>query len=187
MKEDPSLSEIISNWPVPGEYLLEIGRVAQTWVILENYVDVCLGKLTGFQITDVRPFIVLRHASFPQKLDALDALCHFIHENSNDDEPGKRLKHHKEVTAKIRSVQNSRNKLMHNVIGKHEEKDGFQLLSGTARGKVKLDASDVRPETIRKVAMDIHLALLDLHELITGVRIPPLWERKGTPYENYKE
>ena len=65
-----------SGWPVPDEFLIEIGRVSALWASLESFLNVCLGKLAGFNdLNDPKPFILITHSSFPQRLDILGALC----------------------------------------------------------------------------------------------------------------
>jgi len=67
------------DWPAPDEYLLELGRVSALWASLETQLDIGLGELAGFNdMADPRPFILVRHTSFPQKLDMLSALCKLL-------------------------------------------------------------------------------------------------------------
>ena len=37
-----------SDWPVPDKFLTEFGRVAALWACLESFLNICLGKLAGF-------------------------------------------------------------------------------------------------------------------------------------------
>ncbi|MDE2030024.1 MAG: hypothetical protein KGI97_05600, partial [Alphaproteobacteria bacterium] len=76
MKDQDIAAIDFSGWPLPDEYLVEIGRVSAIWVGLESLLNSCLGKLAGFNdIADPKPFILLNHASLPQRLDMLGALC----------------------------------------------------------------------------------------------------------------
>lgn len=59
-----------SAWPLPDEYLIELGRVAALWATLESFLNICIGKLAGFnEFSDPKPFILVNHASVPQKID----------------------------------------------------------------------------------------------------------------------
>jgi len=48
MKNDELAKIDFSGWPIPDNYLVEIGRVALLWAALENLLNLCLGKLAGF-------------------------------------------------------------------------------------------------------------------------------------------
>ncbi|MDP3000061.1 MAG: hypothetical protein Q8N47_21425 [Bryobacterales bacterium] len=64
-----------AGWPLLEEYLVEIGRVAVLWSGLEGFLGICIGKLAGFnELTDPKPFILVNHTSFPQRLDILSTL-----------------------------------------------------------------------------------------------------------------
>jgi hypothetical protein len=38
----------LSGWPISDEYLLEVGRVTVVWAELESLLNMCVGKLAGF-------------------------------------------------------------------------------------------------------------------------------------------
>src|SRR3954471_3632430 len=96
------------DWPLPENWLTEIGRIATLWSSLEGHLDLCLGKLAGFDsLGDFRPFVLLRHSSFPQKLDALSALCGALAIEFPN------LTDYKPVVALLRTAQSGRNKFMH--------------------------------------------------------------------------
>lgn len=76
MKNDEILKLDFDGWPLPDPYLLEIGRVAGLWATLESFLNICIGKLAGFNdLNDPKAFILVTHSSFPQRLDILSALC----------------------------------------------------------------------------------------------------------------
>ncbi|MGD9850904.1 MAG: hypothetical protein AB7T38_06540 [Nitrospirales bacterium] len=121
-----------SDWPLPDKYLIEIGRVSATWVNLENFLGICIGKLAGFdEVTDAKPFILIRHSSVPQKLDILSALCEKLEREHQ------RLAKYKEVVAKLKSAQISRNKFLHNTIGPDPDSKKMIIAQGSARGRLK--------------------------------------------------
>jgi len=163
-----------TGWPLPDEYLLELGRVAALWADLDGYLDLSIGKLAGFaSLGDPRPFILIRHSSFPQKLDILSALCESLLSKFNN------LRIHKEVVSQLKTAQQSRNRFLHNGMSFNKETGQIQIAVGSARGKVKTSVEVVSVADIETASNEIHEALRSLHLLLTGKRIPPIWERKG--------
>jgi len=153
----------LEPWPLPDEFLIELGRISASWVALESYLDLCLGKLAGYNaLLDVRPFIVLRHSSFPQKLDAFEALCDFLQPEFE------RLQNYKVVTSKLRSAQKCRNKYMHNSISRNPDTSAYELAEGSARGKIKTSVAAITPADLNRVAVEIRAAMIELHELVIG-------------------
>src|SRR5580692_3829599 len=92
------------GWPLPNSYLIELGRVAALWSSLVAFLNLCLGKLAGFNDRgDPKPFILVIHSSFPQRLDMLGALCeHLAPAFSN-------LATYKTTIAALRAAQRERN------------------------------------------------------------------------------
>lgn len=165
-----------SGWPLPDEYLIEIGRVSAMWAALEAFLNVCLGKLAGFdQVTDERPFILVTHASVPQRLDMLSALC----EHLSADYP--RLAEHKNVVAKIKSAQASRNKFSHHVIGFDATSGKATIAIGSARGKIKASVQTIEVTDIRRATIEISDAQTALYKLVLGKELPPAWQRRSQP------
>lgn len=165
----------LSDWPIRDDFLLEIGRASALWTSLENLVEMAIGKLAGFDdaVIDERAFILVHHSSFPQKLDALCALCDFL----KDEHP--KLGQYKKVVSTIRAAQSGRNKIVHNGISQNPDTDSFEMALGSARGKIKTDVQKVTLSDLRLISIEIDRASCELFELITGVKIPTVLERKG--------
>src|SRR5271165_5751325 len=69
-----------SGWPIPDDFLTEIGRTAVLWANLESLLNICLGKLAGFdEALDYPVFILITHSSFLQRLQSFGALCEQLH------------------------------------------------------------------------------------------------------------
>ena len=147
--------------PLPDEYLIELGRITALWASLESMLNMCLGKLAGFDpLTDPTPFILITHTSFPQRLDMLGALCEQLGDTYPD------LAEHKDVIGKLKSAQSTRNRYMHNGISYDPERRGHFLAQGSARGKVKTSITPVTVEEIHQAAREVHLASLALYKLV---------------------
>lgn len=159
------------NWPLSIEHLQEIGRVAVLWSSLEAFVNLALGKLAGFDnIFDPKPFIIFAHASFPQRLDILGALC----ENLVSDHP--HLKDYKQVISQLRSAQQIRNKLMHNTISYNPETERVEIAYGSARGKLKTTTDSLELADIKRAVIEISDAQAALYQLILKRKIEPGWK-----------
>ncbi|MFZ2955433.1 MAG: hypothetical protein WA705_00855 [Candidatus Ozemobacteraceae bacterium] len=162
------------DWPIPENFLKDIGRVAVLWGGLEGFLGLCIGKLSGFNdLGDPIPFILTAHSSFQQKIDILETLCEQLAPRFDD------LMDYKEVTKKIRAVQCKRNEFMHQGFYFDPETGLVEMAKGTARGSLKTSISQRSFAEIRKVAMEIHEAHLALYKLVLKREMKPIWERKS--------
>ncbi|WP_371229070.1 hypothetical protein ACAW63_22685 [Pseudomonas sp. QE6] len=170
MKNDEIMELDFSGWPVPDEYLIEMGRVGALWASLETCLNVFIGKLAGFNEYDPKPFILVNHSSFPQKLDMLGALC----EQLVSDYP--QLTDYKGVIAKLRSAQKKRNIYAHNAISPDPDTGKMKMANGSARGTLKVSVDTVELADIRRASIEINEANVALYKLVLGQTIPPMAE-----------
>ena len=156
MNDEQVLGLNFTDWPLPERYLAELGRLSALWSSLERQLDICLGKVAGFDhLSDPRPFILFRHSSFPQKLDSLAALC----EQCVSQSPS--LAGYPATIGRLRSAQALRNRFAHN---------GMSVNPKTGRVEMGVGSA----------SMEVHTAMLDLHALVTGKTYPPRWARRDT-------
>jgi hypothetical protein len=153
------------NYPLPDEYLLELGRLVALASALEAQLEVLLVKLAGFDplAGDPRGLILVRHSAFPQKLDALSALCGVLEEQFPN------LRGYESVVSQVRAAQASRNRFLHNGMAVNPETGQVQMGVGSARGTLKLSVEPVSVSDIRRASSGIRAAMASLHQLVTGV------------------
>jgi len=172
MKNEDISKLKLNGWPLSDDYLLEIGRITALWAALETFLNFCIGKLAGFELNDPKPFILVNHASFPQRLDMLGALCEqLVDEFSN-------LKEYKTVISDLRSAQALRNKFTHNGMTLNTETGNMEIAIGSARGSLKTIVQRIDKVDIRKASMEIHQAHLNLYKLVLNQELRPMWERR---------
>lgn len=170
MTDDEVRSLKLNSWPLPDDFLRELGRVAAVWADLESFVNLCIGKLAGFDnLNDPKAFILVTHASFPQRLDMLGTLC----EQLVSDFP--HLKESKSVLGLLRTAQAARNRFMHHTMGFNQDTGTVQMAVGSARGTLKVAVEDIDLADIRRAAMAIHEAMLALYKLVLRQTIAPVW------------
>ena len=159
---DPKFSsETLADWPLPDEFLLELGRIAAMWASLESFLNLCIGKLAGFDVSrDPTSMILITHSSFPQRVHMLETLC----EQLSPHVPC--LKEYKMVVGILGTVQKLRNKYMHNGISYDETQKVFHLTIASARGKLKTDLVLVNALEIRLAALEVKKAMNALYELV---------------------
>ena len=113
MKDSEIAALNFDGWPLPNEYLVEIGRVMALWSSLEGLLNRCLGKVAGFNdLDDPKPFILVNHSSFPPRVDMLGALCEHlapVFPNLSD---------YKKTISALRAAQGERNKFAHGGVGR---------------------------------------------------------------------
>lgn len=160
-------------WPLPNDFMLELGRLSALFGTLESGVNLGISKLLGYEQTlDWRAATVTAHANFKQRVDMLETLCHGLEEEYPH------LNGYEEVLGKIKKVQTRRNKYMHNSLYYDDELKQVIASSLSARGQMKSRIEAITIEEMRNLSGDIHLAMLDLHRLITGVAHAPIWDKK---------
>lgn len=173
MKNDEVLKLKFDGWPLPDDYLLELGRVSALWASLETFLNLCIGKLAGFNdLNDPKAFILVTHSSFPQRLDVLSALC----EQLVGAFPN--LTGYESVVRQLRQAQKLRNDFLHFSMALNEESGQVEMAKGTARGSLKVGVEKVQLADLRRASMAIHEAQLALYKLVLGRDIPPVWVRQ---------
>lgn len=159
------------GWPLPDNYLIEIGRVTVLWSSLETFLNLCIGKLAGFADGDPKPFILVNHSSFPQRLDMLGALC----EHLAPSYPA--LANYKLVLSALRAAQKERNKFAHHSLGPDGAGD-ISMAVGSARGNIKTSVEKVAIADLRRAVIAVDEAFAALYKLVLEREIGPAWMRR---------
>ncbi|OOG39528.1 hypothetical protein B0E52_12570 [Rhodanobacter sp. C06] len=167
----PKRHSFPGNWPVPTEFMTELGRMTILWGSLEAGAVVAFGKLAGYDdLLDIRAVITTAHMTFQQRIDVISTLC----EHLTPSYP--HLGTYGATYELLRSAQKARNKFSHNGLTYDEETGSVQITSATARGSLKLQVEQVHISDVKEACAKIHEAIASLHSLVTGVRRPPIWE-----------
>lgn len=162
------------NWPLPDEYMLEIGRLSANFSVMESGVNIAIGKLMGYEgVHDWRAAVVVAHLNFKQRVDMLETLCHELH----DEFPA--LADYAKVMSDIKKAQNGRNRFLHQSLLYDKKSGTVSSVSLSARGQMKPRIDAVSLQDIQRVSAESHLATLSLHQLITGSKYAPIWERQN--------
>tara|TARA_R110000851_G_scaffold160924_1_gene304299 strand:+ start:3391 stop:3915 length:525 start_codon:yes stop_codon:yes gene_type:complete len=161
------------NWPLPNEFLSELGRISVLFGLLESNVNLAISKLSGYDgVLDWRSAVTTAHANFKQRVEILETLLHELH----DEYPS--LKEYSSIIKDLKAVQAGRNKYSHNIMGFDEYTGKVQLSSLSARGTLKPKVENVSIDDLKDLSARIHLTHLSLHALITGAQYQPIWEDK---------
>lgn len=174
MKNDELAKLNFTGWPLPDNYLVEVGRVAILWASLENLLNLCIAKLAGFDnAVDERAYILLAHSSFPQRLDGFAALCDVLQDQFSD------LRGYAGVVAKLKAAQKTRNRFMHYSMALNEETGRVEMAVGSARGSLKTKVEAVSVEDIKRASVEIAEAQRALYKLVLRRELPLPWERRS--------
>jgi hypothetical protein len=158
------------DWPMPEEYLVELGRINAIWASLENVINITLVKISGFDIHDPRGIIMFEHLSMPQKLDILGSLGdQLLAEHPH-------LKDLPESISKIKTAQSSRNKFIHNALNYDPETKTLELPIATARGKLIAKVNKISKADLKRVIVEISIAQRHLHKTVFKKEYPHPWE-----------
>lgn len=170
MKRD----ELKGNWPLPNEYMIELGRISALYGVLENVVNIGISKLAGYSgAYDYRSAIMLAHSNFQQRVDILATLF----EQTVSEYP--QLQGYEKVIKLIKRAQKGRNKFMHSSLGCDPDTGEVQLSAMSARGTLKTIVETVYIKELIEISAVTHEATCALHTIITGNEIKPLWERNA--------
>jgi hypothetical protein len=156
---------------LPDDWLVEIGRVTQSWATFEQLFNLMLQKLAGFDDPFDPTFTILvAHSSMPQRLDMFASLCAAY----VDRRPY--LAKYREVIGQIREAQAARNRFTHNTIVLDEanpERAKISLIS--ARGKLKQEFQSIGLSNVMEASELINKAGRSLYLLV----LDPEWARKS--------
>lgn len=149
------------SYPLPEEYLIEIGRVMALSSHLEHQINLFIIKLLGVDdINDPRAFMLINHSSIQQKIDMINSLCDYL----KDKHP--HLFQYKSVTSSLRKAFDSRNRIAHCPIYPNDDNSMILIWKATSRGLLKIDSTPITPHEIRTVAKHIQSAQRDLANLV---------------------
>lgn len=167
-----------SEWPIPEEYLIEIGRLSALWSNLEAFLNISIAKLAGFnELENPKPFILLVHASVQNRIDMLGALC----EQLVSEYP--HLSKYKETISTLKKAQNGRNKFIHNQLVFNPDIASCQMPIGSARGSLKVSVEKITIADIRRAVIATDEALTALQNLICKSKLQPAWKRRAANQE----
>jgi hypothetical protein len=173
MKNDEIETLNLAGWPMPDSYLVEIGRISALWAALEVFLNMCIGKLAGFdELNDPKPSILIYHSSFPQKLDMLGSLCEHLLPTFPT------LSEYGSVISKLRAAQKARNTYVHNSMVEDPDTGKMMMPTGSFRGKVDATVRPVGLPDIRRASVAIDDAQRALYKLVLRRDLPSLTDRR---------
>jgi len=173
MKNDEIDSLPFGGWPLPEEYLVELGRIVALWTTTEKALALFLSKMSGFELYDPRGTILFNNHTIPQKIDTLGCLV----EQYVEDHP--QLKDYPDVLSKLRKAQKSRNKYVHSALYYDPEEKQVTISFATTRGKLKTNIDEVKVVDLKRVVVEIAEANKALYKAVLGREIPLPWENKS--------
>ena len=149
---------------LPEEMLIQIGNLNCHFNSLEKFLNMMIGKLSGFeQMEDVRPFILINHASMPQRIDIFESLCDALVSQFSH------LSDYKETASRIRTAQSLRNEIIHNIISYDSNNKKYLLAVGSARGKVKATVRPIDVNYVKKAVFACQVASDSLYKTVLNV------------------
>lgn len=155
--------EFESDWPVPDEIMLELGRLSTLWGSLESGMLVAISKLAGYDDTlDRRAITLTAHASTQQRIDMISTLCEQLMGDF------KHLETYPQVVEKLRAAQRARNLFAHNSVTLDAESNRLLVGTVSARGKLKTNVREVNKEEIVEASRAVQRASRSLMSLILG-------------------
>lgn len=177
MKNSEIRDKQFGDWPLPQEWLTELGRMAALWASLESFVGLAIGKLAGFdEMDDPRPFILIAHSGFQQRVDIIGALCEHLLPSYPQ------LEGYQDVIGLLKKAQVQRNRFIHNGMHPSEKTPGKMTTGrGTARGSLKFKIEEVDLADLKRAVVDINEGMQALMNLVFATDYVPKWRRETEP------
>jgi hypothetical protein len=142
---------------LPENYMTAIGRAVLGWNFLESLIlHTSIMALLGDFATDGRAEAVFLHMSFPQKLDALEAMLRII-------DPDLAGTYREQVLPLLKLSQEKRNATLHQTW--YPFADGVRRLNVKARGELKRTLTPIIPiedvEEVYEFIIEAHSVLFN--------------------------
>jgi len=164
--------QLRDDWPLPNEFMLELGRISITWSSLESMVNISISKLAGYSDRyDFRAGIMLAHSNFKQRIEILETLFEQCSKKF------KNLENYDPIIKKIKNAQRGRNKFIHHILTLNPDNKKVEISNLSARGSMKVTVKPVRINELKEVSAQNHEAMCMLYSIITEVEILPIWDR----------
>lgn len=152
------------GWPVPDEYLVEIGRLALLWARLETYLATTIAVLAGHgDPTDARAYVLFNHHSFEQNLQLLAKLCsHLVYSTPN-------LKAYPDVIAKLGVAKQERDRLINGSMAPNPGNGAIEMEVIAVEDKLTNSCQQVELADFKRAVLLLDDAQHSLYELIIAV------------------
>lgn len=158
------------EWPLPEEYLTELGRIVSSWTVTEKILGIFLAKMSGYEVDDPRGTILFNNHTIPQKIDTLGCLVELFQEQHPN------LRDYPDALSKIRRAQKSRNKFVHSSLQYDPTLKKVVVAYATTRGTLKTKIEAIELVDLKRAAVDIAEANKAIYKVILRREIPLPWE-----------
>jgi hypothetical protein len=173
MNNDDIRNKQFGDWPISQEWLVELGRISALWASLESFVTITIGKLAGFdEFADPKPFILVAHSNFHQRLDMIGALCEHLLPIYPE------LEGYEKVISQLKTAKTKRNRFVHNGLHPSDTPGKMQTGRGSARGSLKFTVEEVDLADLKRTVIDINEASQALMNLVFKTDYIPKWRRE---------
>lgn len=172
MKNEELNKLVFGSWPLPAEYLLELGRIVALWTVTEKILGLFLAKMSGYELNDPRGTILFNNHTIPQKIDTLGCLVEqYIKSHPN-------LKEYPDALSKLRVAQKNRNKYVHSNLYFDTELKKVVVSYASTRGKLKTNSEKTELIDLKRVVLEIAEANKALYKVVLNREIPFPWENE---------
>jgi hypothetical protein len=152
------------DWPVPNDYLVEIGRLALLWARLETYVGTTIAVLAGHgDLTDARAYILFTHHSFEQNLQLLAKLCAQLVAGTPN------LKAYPQVIEKLEAAKQERDRLINGSMAPNPGNGEIEMEVIAVKEKLTTRCQKVELADFKRAVLLLDDAQHSLYELIIAV------------------
>ncbi len=167
-KNDGTTAKLdLSGWPLPDEYLAEIGRITLLWARLEKLLATAVANLAGFgNLADPRIYIVFTRPDFQHNLGLLQELCdHLAPRNP-------RMQDYPQVIALLAAAALSRARYTGGGLATNPGDGRVELDVARAGDRFNLTTVPVAVTDLQQVAVEIDAAQHALYKLVMTLEQP---------------
>lgn len=156
-----------SGWPLPDEYLAEVGRITLLWARLEKLLETAVANLAGFNnLSDPRVYIVFTHPGFSQNLALLKELCKHLAPSN----PG--MRDYQLVIDQLTAAEVSRDRFTSGALGTNQGDGRVEMTVAAESNRFDMITVDVSIADLQQVAVAIDAAQHALYKLVMTLEKP---------------
>ncbi|MET0379085.1 MAG: hypothetical protein ABW049_08855 [Spongiibacteraceae bacterium] len=157
----------LEGWPLPDDYLIEVGRLALVWGRLENLLRNVVANLAGLEnLSDPRLFLVFNHPDFEHNVELLRQLCKQLAPGTPN------LKHYPELVAQLLAVKKIRDTYLNGAMSPNPGNGEIEMDVPAEHNPAEIITRKVQVVDLRCAMMAIDDVQHEVYNLVVGLERP---------------
>jgi hypothetical protein len=157
----------LSGWPLPDDYLAELGRIALLWGRLENLLRNVIANLSGLEnLTDPRFYVVFNQPTFEENTELLNKLCEQLLPGAPN------LKRYPQIIDQLKLAKRQRDLYLGGGMSPNPGNGDIEMDVINVLGQVEEVSRKIEIADLKRVIMQIDDVQHALYNLVVGLERP---------------